>query len=565
MPSWEIILDILIMLAAALVLGTLAEWARQSAILGYLVAGTLVGPNVFGLVKQGAHVEAIAELGVALLLFTIGLEFSFRRLRRLGRVALAGGTAQVLVSTLVGAGVALALGVEGRAALALGAMVALSSTACVVRLLVDRGQLDSMYGRNALGILLFQDVAVIPLMLLVVVLARRGGFLDAAEVLGRTIAFGGFLVVGFMLLFNYVVPRVLNSELLARNRELPIILAIIMALGSAYAAHAAGLSPAMGALIAGVLLGESPFATQIRADVGSLRTLLVTLFFASIGMLGDPVWVLGHLHLVVATVLMIMVGKIVIIWAIVRSFRYSDGISVGTGLCIAQVGEFSFVLAEIARSRDLIGADIFNLMVSATIVTLFLTPFCVPAAPRVARLVESLRRRYAEAAPAAEAGERGPPVAILVIGFGPAGQAVAQALYSQHKDNTTVVELSPRTAAVAREWGLRVYLGDAMHRDVLERAGVNEASVIAITLPDPIATRAIIQLCHAIAPSAAIVARSRYHMRRWELAFAGARDVVDEEEQVGLRIAAIARRYLHPESAAPEADHEGAPDSQRPE
>ncbi len=163
-----------------------------------------------------------------------------------------------------------------------------------------------------------------------------------------------------------------------------------------------------------------------------------------------------------------------------------------------------------------------------------------------------------------EPRERDHPPAIIVIGFGPAGQGVAQALYSQHKDSISVVELSPRTAAVAREWGLRVHLGDATHRHVLERAGIDEVSVIAITLPDPTVTRAVIQLCHAVAPSAAVVARSRYHTRRWELEFAGAREVVDEEEQVGLRIAAIARRYLHAEGGAPEADA-SAPDSQRPE
>ncbi len=550
MDPWSFLIDLLQMLAAALVLGTLAEQLRQSAILGYLVAGTLVGPNGLEYVDEGAHVAVIAELGAALLLFTIGLEFSLRRLRRLGRVALLGGALQVVVTMAAAAAAARLLGLSPRGAIAVGAMVSLSSTACVVRMLVDRRALDSVYGRNALGILLLQDLAVIPLLLIVVVLSGAEAPIEAGAVVGRLLLLAAGVFGGVFLLVNHVVPRLMNIERWARNRELPILLAIILALGSAAAAHQAGVSPAVGAFIAGVLLGESPFAAQIRADIASLRTLLVTLFFASLGMLGEPAWVLKHWHLVAGTVLLILAGKALIVLGIVRLLGFTAGLAAATGLCVAQVGEFSFVLADTARTPSspgtppLISDDTFRLLVSATIATLFLTPFLVAAAPRAADWIESRRRRPAPAAmPAAADGER-PAPSIVIVGFGPAGQAVANALYAHHRDRILVIDLSPRNSQAARTLGLAVHLGDATHREVLDHAGIAGARVVAITIPDPDAVRTVIHLCRQAAPDSAVVARARYHVRRWEMELAGAREVIDEEEQVGLRIAASVRRHL---------------------
>ncbi|MHC4993100.1 MAG: cation:proton antiporter domain-containing protein, partial [Planctomycetota bacterium] len=403
-PVWTVVVDMLILLVAALVFGTIAEQLRQSAILGYLVAGTLVGPTspvpFLRLVEGGETVRIIAELGVALLLFTIGLEFSVQRLRRMGPTALVGGTLQVLV-TMAGAAAVAALlgpGLGWRGAMAIGAMVALSSTACVFRLLVDRAAVDSLHGRNAVGVLLIQDAAVIPLLLVVLLLSGRGSPTEVGITIGRTIALGAGLVGALYLIINHVVPRLLNLDRWSRNRELPILLAVILALGSAVAAHQVDVSPAMGAFVAGVLLGGSPMAVQVRSDLISLRTLMVTLFFASIGMLGEPAWVVAHWPAVVGVVLAIVLGKAVIVWSIYRLIGAPHGVALATGLCLAQVGEFSFVLAETAERGGLFGAgtepsDAFRLMVSATIVTLFLTPFLVTFAPRVADRLQLRARR----------------------------------------------------------------------------------------------------------------------------------------------------------------------------
>ena len=275
MDFWTILSQVLVLLSVALVLGVVFERLRQSAILGYLVAGVVLGPATLGWVETEEVVGDIAELGVSLLLFAVGLEFSLKRLWRIGPVGLGGGTLQVLLTGAVAAIVCLALGMSGGTAVALGAMISFSSTACVLRILVDRTRIDSVYGRNALGILLLQDIAVVPLVLLVTMLASSSGgdFGQLLLAMGRSLIVFVGLTGGFWVISNYVLPHLMRASLLARNRELPILLAMVVALGSAWAAHAFGLSPALGAFVAGMVLAESPFALQIRSDIGALRTL----------------------------------------------------------------------------------------------------------------------------------------------------------------------------------------------------------------------------------------------------------------------------------------------------
>ncbi|MFH1417633.1 MAG: cation:proton antiporter, partial [Planctomycetota bacterium] len=275
MDIWTALLDVLILLFAALALGALCERLGQSAILGYLLAGTLLGPNALDAMPNHRAVSAIAELGVALLLFTIGLEFSWRRLRNLGPIALAGGTLQVVLTGAVAAGICSVLGLGGPASVAVGAMIALSSTACVLRVLAGRAEIDSVHGRNALGILLLQDISLIPLVLIITALGGEGSMAQMGWEMGRAIGGAAVLIAVFYVLFNYFVPLVLSTEATARSRELTILLAIVTVVGAAWAAHRVGLSPALGAFVAGMLLAGSPFAIQIRADVASLRTLFV--------------------------------------------------------------------------------------------------------------------------------------------------------------------------------------------------------------------------------------------------------------------------------------------------
>jgi len=543
---WGPLFDLLILLTAALLLGALCERLRQNAIVGYLLAGMLLGPNALDVISSGAQVRALAELGVALLLFTIGLEFSWRRLRRMGAVALGGGALQVILTTTVVTVGAMLFGLPSRTAVAAGSIIALSSTASVVRVLVARAELDSISGRHALGILLVQDLAVVPLVILVTVLGRGDTPWQTAGMLLRLIGLALLLVAGFFVLFNYVVPRLLGTQTMQRNRELPVLLAVVVGLGSAWAAHMIGTSPAVGAFVAGLLLAETPFARQIRADIASLRTLLMTLFFSSIGMLGDPGWVAGHWVALSAVVAGIVIGKPLVIWVLLRAFGRTHRHALSTGMCLGQVGEFSFVLAAVALASGIMNDAQFKLIVAATITTLFLTPYLVAAAPAVSHwTVSRLERRglvRVFARPVAAVAPR-PEGHLLIIGFGPAGQAVGETLLDR-ADDVWVVDLNARAVTAARRLGFRGFVGDAAHPQVLDDLDFAAAAALVITIPDPIAARHIIQHVKARNPDACILARARYHVYRWELDFAGASVVVDEEQQVGRRLAVELRRFL---------------------
>lgn len=538
MEAWKFLLDVLILLATALALGALCERVKQSAILGYLLAGTLLGPSALNVVQTSTQVDVLAELGVTLLLFTIGLEFSFGRLRGLGGKVLIGGVFQVIVTMLVASLAAAVFGLDLKSAMVVGGAIALSSTACVLRILTSNAQLDSIHGRNSLGVLLIQDIAVVPLVLLVSTLRGEGGFGEIVFELGKAIVLGGVLLVVFFAVFNYVVPWLLGSDAMRRNRELPTLLAIVVGLGSAFAAHQVNLSPALGAFAAGILLAESPFATQVRADVTSLRTLLMTLFFSSVGMLADPAWIAGNLPLVIGATVGVVVGKAMVIWFILRRLGQSHGPALASGFCLAQIGEFSFVLLGVARD-SIISQDVFLLMISTTIITLFITPVFVVTSPTLAEAcLKPLRKLgWIKSQPwQPESQQHGLKDHLIIVGYGPAGEAVVHAMRGQRP--LVVIDMNRRVIKEAKRLEFMAHVGDATSSSVLEHAHIHTADAIIITLPDPNQSRQIIEEVRNIAPEVTIVARSRYHVHMWQLRYAGAHVVVDEEEEVGKRLAA---------------------------
>jgi CPA2 family monovalent cation:H+ antiporter-2 len=533
-----------ILLGLAALMGVLAERLRQSAIVGYLLAGALAGPGGFALIGTGAGVEMLAELGVALLLFTIGLEFSLQRLKALGAFAGVGGTLQIVLTTALFSAGALAFGLPFVPALVIGLLAAPSSTACVLRMLRDRTEMDSVHGRAATGVLLLQDLALVPMVLLVTTLGGEG---TPAEVLGEvakaTVLFA-LLIAGFWVISVFVLPRLFQATAAIRNREILVLLAATIALGSAWAAHALHLSPALGAFMAGLLLAGSPFAAQLRADVSVLRTLFVTLFFASIGMLADFAWIGSNVVAVIVAVFAVIVGKALVIAPLGRLFRFSWGHGVAAALCLAQVGEFSFVLGEIARAGGILSEFFFNLLVSTALITMLLTPFLVASAPRVRDRLRgmSLRRAGSITRPSLEqpAGEavRGH---VVVIGYGPAGRQILNALRDR-RIPISVVDLNPRGVTQAlREGAHEAHVGDATHGDILEHAHLRDARALVVTIPDHSTAISIIRQATAYAPRVPIFTRSRYTKYSPDLAAAGARVTLDEEESIGR---ALANRLL---------------------
>jgi CPA2 family monovalent cation:H+ antiporter-2 len=549
MDFWSALLDILILLGAAMLLGALCERLKQSALLGYLLAGTLLGPNALNVVPSHEAVSTIAELGIALLLFSIGLEFSWRRLRSVGAIAAGGGTLQILLTGAATALLCRLLGLDGPAALAIGAIVAMSSTAAVLRVLAGRQEIDAVHSRNALGILLLQDIAVVPAALFVAALGVGGGFTQVGWAVVQALGLATVLAGALYVLVSYGLPRLLGAELVVTNRDLSILLAIVTATGAAWLSHALGFSPVLGAFVAGMVLAESPFAVQIRADVAPLHTLFVTLFFTAIGMLADPRWAVEHWALLAGVVLLVVAGKTAVTAGVVRLFRFPPGQSLATGLVLAQLGEFSLVLAILARDGQVIGSNLFDLIVAAMIVTLFLTPYLAALAPRLALAVGRIMTQEHRVLTVADgaAGQRETPSGhLVVVGFGPAGQRVAETLMEQSDLRVVVTDLSSSTLDLARSYGLQTVVGDATRESVLARLHIRTAAAVAITLPDPRTARQVVQMVRALAPDTRIVVRSRYHVHRWQLDVAGAHTVVDEEDEVGVRMASEIGAHLPP-------------------
>ena len=521
MLAWNLLADLLTLLAVALVLGALCERLRQSAIIGYLLAGGLLGPHAFGVVGSGDMVVLLAELGVALLLFSIGLEVSWTRLRACGRAALLGGAMQVVLAAGIGATIAWTLGLEGRQAVLVGAALALSSTASVLRLLQARAELDTQHGRHALGVLLVQDVAVVPLVLIVSSMQSEGSFGEFALSLAKEFGLTALMVGGFFILFTVVIPRMLDLTTTLRNRELPVLLALVTGLGSALLAHQLGVSPAIGAFVAGLLLAGSPYSILIRADVSAVRTVFMTLFFSSIGMLADPAWAMAHTLPILGAVVLLILTKIGVLWGILRLFAVPSQHALATGVALAQAGEFALVLLGVGS--DLVSHDLFMLLTSATIVTLLLTPSLVFLAGRVAGARVSV-------GDAAEAGTAGGNHAV-VVGFGPAGQGLVESLVSAGL-RVKVIDLNPKLVDAARSKGIEASVGDATHPDVLEHASVASCCLVGVTLPDDRVAVSISRQVKSLASSVPVVARGRYHMHLDRLRDTGA-EVVDEEWTVG--------------------------------
>lgn len=559
MPEfWNILTELLILLGAALVLGAVFERFKQSAILGYLLAGLLLGPHAFDRVHGVEFVHAVAELGVSLLLFVIGLEFSLRRLLKLGMVGLGGGTLQVILTCALGTWAARLLGVSGPEAIAIGAIVSLSSTACVLRVLTDRAEMDSVTGRTCLGILLLQDIAVVPLVLLVTMLDGEPTVGKIAAGMGWSVVLIAALGGALYLLIAYVLPRVMRDPTLSRNRELAILLAVVLALGSAWAAHEFDLSPAIGAFIAGMLLAESPFAVQIRADVGALRALFVTLFFTSVGMLGDPAWIVPNAALIAATVGVILVGKTLVTTVVVRLFGSRLRHAAGAAMSLAQVGEFSFVLAQVAynNGEGVLSDGNFKLFVSATLVTLFLTPYLVAGGPKFGRRLQSLTRRVGISRPDAVTPDASGEVRsghIIVIGFGPAAQRMVEQMFKRHGD-VLVIDLNPRNLALASSMGLSAQVGDATNPELMHHLHLGAARVVVITIPDHRAAVTIIRHVRHESPDTPIIARSRYHTFAQDMRRAGATVTVDEEDWMGRRLGLEVNRLLRGKDGRREED-----------
>jgi monovalent cation:H+ antiporter-2, CPA2 family len=534
MTGWDLLLRIVVLLTVAAIAGLILRRLGQNVVVGYLLAGLLLGPTGIGFVRAGQDVDILSELGVALLLFSIGLEFSFAKLRSLGRVAFFGGIFQMALTAICVSLVCITAGIERSAAIILGLAFAMSSTAVVLRELTDRAQLDSAQGRNAVGILLFQDVAVIPILILTDALAQK----VETEALLIEIALRAALVIGFIVaawaIARYVLPLLFAGAALSGSRELPVVIAVATSIGAAWAAHSLGFSPSLGAFGAGIVLAESPFATQIRADVTPLSAVFVTLFFSSVGTAAQLPLNPRYIAMVLFLAAAVMTGKILIttlgVWLTQKSIR----VAFLTGVLVSQVGEFTFVITATAYSSRILSEDVYQTAIAISLATLIATPFLIGSAPAIsARIMRRVPHRTRTAIIGEQRGAKWERV--VVIGFGPAGRAVVNGLKAKQIP-LTILEMNPNAVAENR-MAFPIELGDATQTEVLQHVGVGASIAVVITLPDPNACRLIVAAVQRLAPGVPILARVRYHQYATQIQQAGASRIIDEEQIVGLHLA----------------------------
>jgi len=542
--GYQWLLDLLYILIAAVALGLVAIRLRLSPALGALAAGILVGSSGLRLVRDAGVIAGLAELGVTLLLFSVGLEFPWRRLRQFGLKTLLAGGMQLLLTLAATLAVGSALGFRLELALAVGCLLALSSTAAVLRALGDRGETESVHGRWTLSVLLVQDLALVPLLLLVNALGGQGAMDQVLGAMARSVGLAVLLVAGFYLVICRLLPRVLKLLGGLEGREMAVMLAFVLAVGSAGVAHWLGLSPAIGAFVAGMLLAESPFALQIRVDVAPLKALFLTVFFASVGMMADLAWVMAHWVWVAAAVAVVVAGKAFLAAGAVRMLGLPWLQSLAAGLCLAQLGEFSFVLGQAAVQSGLMGGELFRLVVAVMALGFFMTPGLVAGAARVQRPGIPRSRGGAPVPGAGESGTN--PGGVVEVGYGPAGQTAARDAVAAGWA-VTVIELNGELVAQAQRAGFRTLLGDGTREEILHHAEGAAVAVVLVTVPDFNAARGIVMQARLLAPRALVIVRSRFHRFAGQLAQAGAHAVGDEEEEVG---DALARRLPHPSSPA---------------
>jgi CPA2 family monovalent cation:H+ antiporter-2 len=513
-------------LAAAYVLHRL----HQPPLIGFLVAGVLFGPFGLGLLRDVAIVEALADFGVVLLLFTIGLELSLSNLRRLGKMVWLAGTIQVTVTVALVLAIALAAHEPASRGLFFGYIVALSSTAIVLKLLFDRHEMDSPHGRALIGILIFQDLAVVPMMLSMPFLASggSGGLPTFLPALLKTFATTAALVV----IARFVIPRFIGALAGTRQKEIFVIAVLFLVLGSALATSWAGLSAALGAFLAGLVLSESEYGHQAMADVSGFRDAFNAVFFVSIGMLLNPRVILQEPVPVAVLLALILFWKTLAGAAAVLPFGYGVRIGVVVGLSLAQIGEFSFVLLRQGFASGLVSEARYQTFLAAAIVTMMATPFLSEISHAVA-----LRVARGDVSPSRPAHASEPAAGlVLVIGYGHTGQTVARVL-QRSKAPFRILDLDPVRVKKGVKQLMPIEYGDSTNDIVLRRAGVLKARAVIVLVSDPRAMQQTIRHCRSLNPALFILARARYVADIPTFAGAGADEVVAEEFETSLEIA----------------------------
>jgi CPA2 family monovalent cation:H+ antiporter-2 len=494
--------DISLILIFGLILGAIAHRLGQPMLLGSIAAGVILGPHVAGLSIQDPHeVELLAEIGIALLLFSIGVEFSFDSLRSVRRVAIFGTAIQMSLSWVFGWALGRWLGYPGVEALWLGALISVSSTMVVLKTLAGSGVMGTLSSRVMVGMLIAQDLAVIALM---IVLPQIDGSGFDPRSMGLALGRSAIVLIVLVLGGRKLVPWLMRRVVGWGSRELFVLSVITLSLGIGYLSHLFGLSYALGAFVAGLVLSESEYAHQALSDVVPLRDLFGLIFFASVGMLFDPGYLVENFVEVALLVVCVLVVKGLLFGTITRAFGYRLVVPIATALTMGQIGEFSFLLAQLGRQTSAIGENLHSTIVSTAVVTMILTPYLAKGAGPIHRWRTRRGGVPATATVPELVAVRSP---IVIAGAGRVGQRIARILHRQ-KVEFVMIEFDHHRAELAREAGWQVVFGDAAQDPVLEAAGIHQARMALVTVPSAVDSIAVARRVGELAPKIPLVVRT---------------------------------------------------------
>ncbi len=539
--------DIVIIFGLSIAILFFCQRFRVPTIVGFLLTGIFVGPYGFGLVKAIHEVEILAEIGVVLLLFVIGIEFSLERLLQIKKAVLIGGSLQVVLTFLAALFVVRQFGQDLGEAILIGFLVALSSTAIVLKLLQERAEIDSPHGRTALGILIFQDIIIIPMILVTPILAGETASLGLPLfiLLAKGIGIIGLVIIGA----RWIVPLLLYQIARTRNRELFLLSVVVICFSVAWLTSMAGLSLALGAFLAGLIISETEYSHQATGYILPFRDIFITFFFVSIGMLLDVGFLFQQLGFIALITLCVFVVKAVIAGSVTTLLGFPLRTGILVGLALGQIGEFSFILSRTGIEHGLLAGNIYQIFLAVSILSMAATPFIIILAPHLADIILRLpfpKRLITGFYPVSEKKSAERKDHLIIIGFGVNGRNVARAARAAGIPYA-IIEMNPETVRSEQAKGELIYYGDATREAVLQYSNIKEARIVVVAINDPTATRRITATIRRLNPKVHLIIRTRYLQEMMPLYELGADEVIPEEFETSVEIfTRVLTKYLLP-------------------
>lgn len=528
-----ILKELIIILAASIAISFLSHKLKLPAVIGFLLTGILIGPSGLKWIKDAHRIDALAEIGVVMLLFTIGLEFSPERLKKIKKSFWMGGSLQVIMTTLAVLLILQFFHFSVYEGIFYGFIISLSSTAVVLKIYADRAEVDSPQGKTSLGILLFQDIGLVPMIVLTPILGR------AATVSLLTI-FSRFLlsaaaVGGIILIARHLMPKVLYSIVKTRVREAFVLTTLFLCLGTAFMTFSFGFSLALGAFIAGVIISESEYSRQVVSDIMPFKDIFNSIFFISIGMLLNLKFAWNEILFVASLALSIFFLKSIVVFLTVKIMRYTSKIALITGLSLAQIGEFSFVLANVGKENGFLPEKIFQGFIASSILTILATPLLIQLSPFLAEKSQKVFQWKFKPEESLEKIGREVNNHVIIAGYGLNGQNLARVL-KETGIPYVILELNPDTVKKALKEGAGIIFGDVSSLEILKASGIERAKVIVFAISDPNAARTGVKIARQINKNIYIIVRTRYVTEIDELYKLGADQVIPEEFETSIEI-----------------------------